>query len=318
MQTIVFMGSNKSGSSREAIRAAVSLGYLTILLTNKINLITKRTEFPDIHIMNYCDIDDLESIRVMLRKLSRRAIEITAIVSFIDPYCYTASVLGDEYSINKMSTKAIGLINDKIASRNVLLGSKYIPWYESVQSDSTLTEEYLDKKIPFIIKSPFSSGSKDVHLVKSYDEYLHYKEKIVDNHPGEPLIIEEYLDGPQFLVETIVYKNKVNIIAIIEQEITHINNLFIVTGYDLLTRPDKKFKKKLTKAIEQILKSHGFENGPCHLELRYNNENWKLIEINPRISGSGMNAMIEIGFGINLVKETWRMKLGAKPNLTNK
>ncbi len=51
MRTIVFIETNKSGSSREAIKAAERLGYFTVLLTNKKNFINQRTEFPDVHQM---------------------------------------------------------------------------------------------------------------------------------------------------------------------------------------------------------------------------------------------------------------------------
>ena len=56
------------------------------------------------------------------------------------------------------------------------------------------------------------------------------------------------------------------------------------------------------------------ETGPCHLEMRYARNNWKLIECNPRISGGGMNRLIEHGLGINLVRETLKIALGQEPH----
>lgn len=40
-----------------------------------------------------------------------------------------------------------------------------------------------------------------------------------------------------------------------------------------------------------------------------------MIEINPRISGAGMNQIISIGFGINLVGETLKLAVGKKIDL---
>ena len=51
METIVFLGSNKSGSGRDAIMAAKELGFFTILLTDRKKWIQQRTEFPDVHQM---------------------------------------------------------------------------------------------------------------------------------------------------------------------------------------------------------------------------------------------------------------------------
>ena len=60
------------------------------------------------------------------------------------------------------------------------------------------------------------------------------------------------------------------------------------------------------------------KNGACHLEMRLVNGAWKLIEINPRISGGAMNRIIEVGYGINLVEETIQLMLGNEPCLTKK
>lgn len=70
--------------------------------------------------------------------------------------------------------------------------------------------------------------------------------------------------------------------------------------------------------MEAIVKAHGMEMGTCHLEIRQVHGEWKLIEISPRISGGGMNRLIECGLGINLVEETIKMALGQKPDLQPK
>jgi hypothetical protein len=52
MQTIIFLGSNKSGSSREALKAAKILWYFTVLLTDREKWIKQqRKEFTDVHQM---------------------------------------------------------------------------------------------------------------------------------------------------------------------------------------------------------------------------------------------------------------------------
>jgi biotin carboxylase len=60
------------------------------------------------------------------------------------------------------------------------------------------------------------------------------------------------------------------------------------------------------------------ENGSCHLELRYHNKQWKLIEINPRIAGGAMNKMVKAAYGINLVEQILKVSLKEKPDLDKK
>ena len=335
MKTIIFLGTHKSGSSREALRAADRLGYYTVLYTDRPNFLEQRTTFPEAHLMQLCDLNNLEELKNDITHLLSTGILICAIVSFIEPYCHTACLLAEEFEVNHFSTQAINTMQDKILSRKVLSKSPYNPSFMVLDEDdislSSLPRE-INRRFPFILKLPHSSSSKDVFKINSSKEYKRYLKKIFQKS-NEPILAEEYLDGPQYLVEVIVYQKKLHIVAIFQQEITH-QKRFIVTGYNLLIDPPADFYRDLKEAVESIVVDHGMESGACHLELRHvwttrtvpspNGDNtwghlheqtWKLVEINPRISGGGMNKLIEIGFGLNLVEETLKLALGQEPNL---
>ena len=318
MKAIVFIGSQKSGSSREAIKAAERMGYYTVLLTERPTFIQKRTEFPDVHLMLLCNIYDLDEIRKHLSQLMLKAIEISAIVSFVDPHCLTASILADELGINHFSTKAIENMQNKMRSRHLVSKTPHGPFFMVCYPGSPISKNKIKKSLPLIVKSPVSTGSKDVYKISSYKEFALCVKRLFKKYPKEPVLVEEFLDVTQFLVEAVVQEKKAVIVAMIQQEITYSNDHFIITGYDLLLDLEESFYKSMKAAVETIIQVHQLETGPCHLELRYVKNQWKLIEINPRISGAGMNRMIEIGFGIDLVEETLKLALGQEPNLNPK
>lgn len=314
MKTIVFIGTQKSGSSREAIRAADKLGYYTVLLTNKQRFFEQRTEFPDVHLMLLCDLDSIEEMKKNIKSLIVKALDILAIASFVDVYCYTAALLSEEFGLNHFTTDAISKMMNKVLSRELLSDTAYVPRFNILSKGSNLSKSEVKEYLPIIMKSPNSTGSKDVFKINSYKEFHHYMKKLLVKYPEEIILIEEFLDGPQYLIEAIVNEGKLNIIAIFKQEITF-GERFIVTGYDLLIDLEDAFYNKLKSAVEDIISKHGLKYGPCHLEMRLVKEQWKLIEINPRISGGGMNNLIKAGLGINLVKETLIILIGQEPNL---
>jgi len=316
MKSIIFIGTQKSGSSREAIKAADELGYYTVLYTDKSKLFDKRDEFLDVHLMQLCDLNDIEKLKNNIIGLISMAIEICAIVSFVDRHCYTANLLAKEFGLNHFNIEAINNMQNKILSRQILSQTPYVPGYMVLSDTSNLSSlDEIDKfQFPYIVKSPNSTGSKDVYKINNKREFNKCVANLTNKNPNEPILIEDFLDGPQYLVEVVVYNNIVNIIAILQQEITYFKH-FIVTGYNLKFYINDKFYEKLKEAVSNIIKFHGLEMGTCHLEMRYVKEQWKLIEINPRISGGGMNRIIELGLGINLVKETLKLALGQKPNL---
>lgn len=317
VKTIIFINTQKSGSSREAIKAAERLGYYTVLLTDKTNLLNQRKEFPDIHLMQLCNIKNIDDIRDSINQLIAMALEICLIISFVDPYCSLASKLCEEYCIDKFSTDAMGIMENKILSRQAIAKTKYNPNFFTMSGGRLIDKNEIIDSYPLIIKSPKSAGSKDVYKVHDYSEYVRVSKNIDAKYPDESILIEDFLDGPQYLIETVFFDNQIHFIAVIEQEIT-LGERFIITGYKLMHNIPRDFYVSLRDAVFSVFDSHGFTSGACHLEMRYVNRQWKLIEINPRISGAGMNRMIEIGLGINLVEETLKYALNKDYNIKPK
>lgn len=314
METIVFIGTQKSGSSREAIKTAARMGFYTVLLTNRMRHLEQREEFEDVHFMKYCDIDNYQELETEIKDLQLKYLDIKAIVSFIDSYCYMACLLATKFGLFNFSKDAVYKMEDKILSRDTLKNTEYIPKYIKINPAATYTEDDINYLLPGVLKSPTSTGSKDVYKVNNLTVFTIKKNITLKKNPNQPLLLEEYIDGPQYLVEALIVNNKVNIVAIIEQEITYINNHFIVTGY-YLTQQNDQLIDRLKKTVIDIIEMHGLKNGACHLELRLKNDRWKLIEINPRISGGGMNRLIELGCGINLVGETLKLALKKEVNV---
>ncbi|MFK9092609.1 ATP-grasp domain-containing protein [Bacillus salipaludis] len=317
MQTIVFIETNKSGSSREAIKAAERLGYFTVLLTNKQKFIQQRTEFPDVHQMILVKSFQYDELKRNLRKLEQQGKRIKGILSFVDPFVHIAAALSEEFCSSSVSPDPIVKMENKVLTRQVLKGLPTSPYYEIYTPDYSL-EKFIDKAndyLPLIVKSPKSAGSKDVLFANNENELKLAMQKLLKNN--EQILLEEFLEGPQYLVEVLVHNGKVHIVGIIEQQITF-SQRFIVTGYCLLPYMDQRLYYSIAEAVRSILKAFQMKNGACHLEMRLVNSRWKLIEINPRISGGAMNRMIEVGYGINLVEETIRLMLGYEPDLTRK
>lgn len=317
IKAIVFIHTQKSGSSREAIKAAEHMGYYTILFTKNVKLSLRRNELPDVHYLKVCDLSNLEELTKEIRAQYDRGIDVCAVISFVDPYCHTASMLADLFGINRFSTDAILKMENKIFTRQLLSSTPYSAQHSVFDKapDIDMTYEKMKGFLPLVIKSPESAGSKDVIRINDYKDFKKESNLLLNKYPNVPVMVEEFLDGPQYLVETIVYRKRIRIIAVFQQIITF-EKRFIITGYNLLLHCSDEFMDCLERSVQAIVNAFDMETGSCHLELRYINGIWKLIEINPRISGSGMNKMVEAAFGINLVRETLKMALGQEPNLT--
>lgn len=316
MKTIIFIGTNKSGSSREAIKAAELLGYFTIVFTKNEKQIMQREEYTDVHEMIFIDTDNLSVMREEIRKLRARGKNIKTIVSFVDSYVHTASILCDEFCQNPASSRAIKIMENKEDTRSVLKGQFYTPKFVVIRPEESFSLQSIKRMLsfPVIVKSPKSTGSKDVLLAENEEKLEKHITRFQERNEDETVIIEEYIDGEQYLVEALVYNNKIQLAGIIEQEITH-GKRFIITGYGVLANVPNDIKTGIEEVVTSVVSQLGIKNGALHLELRRTKNSWKLIEINPRISGGAMNKMIQAAFGYNLVEETLKLYLGGVPSI---
>ncbi|WP_274363184.1 ATP-grasp domain-containing protein [Paenibacillus thermotolerans] len=203
-------------------------------------------------------------------------------------------------------------------TRNLLSGTPYSPFYTILTNSDPQVLNTLAEQLPLVVKMPKSVGSKDVFKVTSKAQLEAVISKI-SPQPHHPVIVEQYLDGPQYLVEVIVYSGQTHIVAFIRQEVEfNGQSRFIITGYSVILDRSSEIFQSAEKTVQSIVERHGLANGSFHMELRLVNGEWKVIEINSRMSGSGMNQLIEYAYGINLLEETIKLWLGEKPNLSPK
>lgn len=315
MDSILFVETTKSGSSREAIKAAERIGYVTVLLTENMKYLEQREEFPEVTHMIHVDSLTEVVIRHQIHSLQKSGMKLKGIFSFVDPFVSMTAHLANEFCDSKISADAYLKMEDKVLTRTALAKNEATPKFMIYETSANLKQFIIEQEVfPLIIKSPLSKASRDVYLVENRIEMMRVMKNMLKVYPQQQIVVEEYLDGPQYLVELVVVDGEHYLVAVIKQDIQE-DLKFIITGYDFQLSLEKSLYDKLFKTIESICEDLGAKNVACHLELRYVRDTWKLIELNPRISGGAMNRMIEEAYGINLVEETLKLFIGEEMNL---
>ncbi|QOR67628.1 ATP-grasp domain-containing protein [Cytobacillus suaedae] len=308
MDSIIFIGTNKSGSSREGIKAAKRMGYETILFTDNQKVQAKRWEYPDIDLIVFVpSMFNYDKVRQEIDMLQSRDRIIKAIISFIEPYVYYAASLSAEICHSNLSLEAIRTMEDKSSTRIKLKDHSFSPYFTVISSFKEI-ELLSPHRLPLVIKSPHSTGSKDVLLARTFDELQLNVHFLLSKYPAKEIILEEFLDGPQYLAEVIVQDGNISIVGIVEQTISEFER-FIVTGYSY-NPMQIELCNGIDEAVHSIVRGLDLKNGSCHIEMRLVNNQWKLIEVNPRVSGGAMNRMIEVATGINIAEETIKLYVG--------
>ena len=320
MKTIVFIGSYKFGTSKEALMIAKEMGYFVVLFTDKTKQMTRNPDFSEVDQFVFMeDLLDEQQMVEEITKLVQKGKQICACVSLIDPYVSYAARLSKFFGLAETSVDSLRLMENKIAIREKLKNLPMTPFYTIFHPDDSLEKFKKEYKslFPFIIKPPISNGSKDVLFVETIEKFPKALRFLQKKHPNNSLLIEEFLHGPQYLVEILVYNNEIKFLGLVEQEVLY-NGRFIVIGYKFPGKVDMDEYRSLYACISSILEQIGFSNGSCHMEMKLVQGKWRLIEVNPRMAGGAMNRIIEEGTGINLLKEILKVYLGEEPILLEK
>ncbi|WP_277584551.1 ATP-grasp domain-containing protein [Psychrobacillus antarcticus] len=312
MKSLVFIGTYKFGTSKEALTIAKEMGYEVILFTNK------HSQLDFLEVNQVIFIDDLLNEQQVMNEiflLQKIGKQICACVSFIDPYVSYAACLSKTLGLEPVSLRPLSIMENKIRLRETLKHLPITPAYWIIHPEDSLQNLKCKSHLPLIIKAPVSNGSKDVLMVKTPVKLTNTIHKLRDKYPNSSLLIEEFLEGSQYLIELVIQNDELKLMEVMEQDIDY-NGKFIVSAYKYPAILEETLYKALTSHILTIVGELGFSSGSCHMEMKLVQNEWKLIEINPRMSGGVMNQIIEEGTGINLLKGILNTYLGKEPEFT--
>lgn len=309
MKSLVFIGTYKFGTSKEALTIAKEMGYAVILFTDKHSHLDFLEVDQVIFIDNLLNEQHVMNEILVLQKIGK---QICACVSFIDPYVSYAARLSKLLGLKVVSLKPLSLMENKITLRETLKHLPITPAYWIIHPEDSLQKLKCISHLPLIIKAPVSNGSKDVLMVKTPTKLTNAIRYLRDKYPNNSLLIEEFLEGSQYLVELVIQNDELKFMEVMEQDVIY-NGKFIVSAYKYPAILEENLYKTLISHTSAIMGEIGFSNGSCHMEMKLVQNEWMLIEINPRMSGGVMNQIIEEGTGINLLKEILNTYLGEEP-----
>ncbi|GLT19191.1 hypothetical protein GCM10007938_29730 [Vibrio zhanjiangensis] len=297
---ITFIESSPSGAGEASFKYAKEQGYFITLLTKNHHLYS-----PEI--ISYaneiiiCDTQDEQAIRDAVLSLNETH-PIHGITTTSDLHvpqaCFAARLL----HLPSMSYDAANGVRHKHLMRQTLeeTYSDVNPYFKVVDCYDDAVAFAEDKGFPFIAKLSNGNDSILVKLIHSVEDLSAYfqsfhqlKEQLSDYQLVDQVLLEEYLVGPEFSVESV-------------QGIGTQRYLLGVTYKENQPNPDEGFAevgvmfpfqgeyaKQLHEQVFRALDCLNIDCGVIHTECRVVNGQVKILEVNPRLIGDnfGSHAM---------------------------
>ncbi|MCX7749372.1 MAG: ATP-grasp domain-containing protein [Clostridia bacterium] len=170
--------------------------------------------------------------------------------------------------------------------------------------------------LPVVVKPSNDAGSKMVSCCRTIDEVRSAVTSIIDcenNLVGQKLdreiILEEFLEGPEFSIETYTFRKETRIIAITAKKV--LSPFFPVeVGHTVPAKLDNVVVKEIEELVKGAVKALEIDFSITHIEIKLTPSGPKIIEINARPGGDEIPTLVEMTTGMNLHKIALKISLG--------
>jgi biotin carboxylase len=173
-----------------------------------------------------------------------------------------------------------------------------------------------------IIKPSRSSGSRGVtHLplnMKKDEDIISSFYRAIENSFDNSVVIEEYIDGPEFSVEIVIWNNNPIVIAVTDK-LTNGSPFFVELGHSQPSQFSMEVLNRIKEAAILGCKSLKLNYCTAHVEIKLQNNKPYLIEIGARLGGDFISTdLVYLSTGIDMVAAAINLSLGIEPDLIPK
>lgn len=153
---------------------------------------------------------------------------------------------------------------------------------------------------PLILKPRDNSGSRGVILCDNVNVLKNALEEAKQYTKKETVLIEEFIDGKEYSIESVHWKGKTKVIQFTEKQVTPFP-YNVETGHIQPADISEFDKKKIERLIDQIACVLKFDNCVSHTELKINERGIFVIETSPRLGGDYITShLVPLSTGINV------------------
>ncbi len=296
-----------------AIRSAKEMGF-------RVFVADVNPDAPGIRLADhYCEIDlkDKRAIAdeaVRLRKEEGLTAVFTAGTDFSATVAYAATAAG----LPGLDYTAAMTASNKILMRKAFAGAGVpSPDFYPVKNSEEAFEACERLELPVVIKPVDSMGARGVVKIERIED----REKIIYavnnaiavSRSGEALV-EEFIDGPEFSLDAIVYDGEVTICGFADRHI-FFPPYFIEMGHTMPTAFDEEVVKEVTEVFKRGVTAIGITQGAAKGDMKFSSKKGAMVgEIAARLSGGFMSGWtFPYHSGLNLTAAAIRIASGRAP-----
>ena len=296
---------------KPAIEAAREIGLKTLVVDAN----PKAVCVPFADRFEPVDLKDREGLLSLARSMGKSLEGVfTAGTDFSASVSYVAEKCGlPSHSYSAACNASNKILMRKCFEKSSVPSPDFVEIHRS-QIASFLDPKTLDSmKFPKVVKPSDNMGARGCRLVRCKGEFLSAIEDAVRNSRTGTAIFEDYMHGPEFSIDAVVYGGSVTITGFADRHIFY-EPYFIEMGHTMPTSIDEDRRRELILTFVRGIQALGLTCGVAKADIKYTENGPMIGEIAARLSGGYMSGWTyPYASGLNLTREAMLIALGRKP-----
>jgi biotin carboxylase len=299
---LVLVESNTTGSGRQFCAAARAHGLRPVVLAGRPSRYPYLDE--DGYDRRQLDTSDLAAVRRACHELGGGTGAVAGVTSSSEYFVATAARVARELCLPAPDPAAVTRCRHKDQQRAVLAGAGVpVGAFRPAREPDEAAAAADALTYPVVVKPTMGSGSVGVRLCADRSAVVRHAAALLGAATDERaqavprlVLVERYVAGPEFSVET--FDDRV--IAVVAKHLGPAPH-FVETGHDAPASLPPESSTVLGDTALAAIRALGLGWGAAHTELRLSADGPVVIEVNPRLAGGMIPALLRHALDVDLV-----------------
>lgn len=169
-----------------------------------------------------------------------------------------------------------------------------------------------------ILKPSRNSGSRGIAKIEENVDKTEFQ-NLFEIAKGESrdrqVMLEQFIEGPEFSIEIIVWDGKVNVLTVTDKKTTEAPH-FVELGHNQPSCFPTETVEKIKAAAVAGVKALGVNNCACHAEVKVQDGEPYIMEIGARMGGDFISTVLtSLSTGVDMIAAAVNCALGIEPCL---
>lgn len=302
---------------KPAILSAKELGFRCCVIDADENAVCVNLadEFQKI------DLKDKEKITEYAKKLQSSENSLSAVFTAGTDFSASVSYVCEHCGLQINAHSYQAAINASIKTKMRECFAQHnipSPAFFNVQKEDC-TNQLLPKVLqkmsfPLVVKPVDNMGARGCRMIRNENEFLSSVQTAVKYSKTQNAIIEQYMEGPEFSIDALVYDGTFTVTGFAVRHIKY-PPYFIEIGHTMPCQIDEKMRRQLISVFALGAKALGLTCGAAKADIKFTENGPMIGEIAARLSGGYMSGWtFPYASDLNLTKQGILISAGLTPH----